>query len=285
MGSAATQFTAVYEGGTAQKYTGDGKALTAFPTTTPKSLADVTFVPFTPIEGTEQIDVEVDKNIKKFFDAYSPDTGVGYKENNWTGFIGDGFFNLENSQTSFASYKVKFPAAGYVTLAVRYANGGNTDRMFNAYLDHDYLVSAPPTGAWDKWDTAYVVMDAPQGETELKIMSLTSDGAPNIDAFGFSLAGVCRVGEECPEVQDTTDTTEVVRGFAANADVRLRGAVLSLVRDADVSVFDMRGRLVVRKAMAVGEVDLSSLVRANGLYRVVVRDGKSKLVATYAKVR
>ncbi len=41
MGSASTQFTAVYEGGTAQKYTGDGAALTAFPTTTPKSLDDV----------------------------------------------------------------------------------------------------------------------------------------------------------------------------------------------------------------------------------------------------
>ena len=290
MGSAATQYTAVYEGGTAQKYTGDGKALTAFPTTTPKSLADVTFVPFTPIEGTEQIDVEVDKNIKKFFDAYSPDTGVGYKENNWTGFMGDGFFNLENSQTSFASYKVKFPAAGYVTLAVRYANGGNSDRMFNAYLDHDYLVSAPPTGAWDKWDTAYVVMDAPQGETELKIMSLTSDGAPNIDAFGFSLAGVCRVSEGCPEVQDstkdTTDTsTTVLRGVAANAGVQLRGSVLSLVRDADVSVFDMRGRLVMRKTASAGEMNLSETVRTAGLYRVVVRSGSEKFIATWAKVR
>ena len=77
----------------------------------------------------------------------------------------------------------------------------------------------------------------------------------------------------------------VLRGIAANADVKLRGDMLSLVRDADVSVFDMRGRLVMRKAMAVGEVDLSSLVRTNGLYRVVVRDGKSKFVATWAKVR
>ena len=286
MGSAATQFTAVYEGGTAQKYTGDGKALTAFPTTTPKSLADVTFVPFTPIEGTEQIDVDVDKNIKKFFDAYSPDTGIGYKENNWTGFIGDGFFNLENSQTSFASYKVKFPAAGYVTLAVRYANGGNTDRMFNAYLDHDYLVSAPPTGAWDKWDTAYVVMDAPQGETELKIMSLTSDGAPNLDAFGFSIDGVCRVSEGCAEPEDTSKTaikTELgLGGFG------LRGETLRLAgtERAHVNVFDMRGRLVAKQIVEnVSEVSLATMVKSAGLYRVVVRQGSAKFVANYAKVR
>jgi hypothetical protein len=42
---------------------------------------------------------------------------------------------------------------------------------------------------------------------------------------------------------------------------------------------------VVRKTIAAGEVDLSSFVRANGLYRVVVREGSSKFVATYAKVR
>ena len=284
MGNAATQYTAVYEGGTAQKYTGDGKALTSFPMETPTSLSDVTFVPFTPMEGTKETEEQMDKNIKKFFDAYMPDTGIGTSDTNWA-HTGLGFFNVANEMNSFASYKMKFPGAGNVTLAVRYANGGNSNRTFNAYLDHDYIVNAPPTGGWENWDTAYVVIDAPFGEAELKFISLTSDGAPNIDAFGFSIDDVCRVSEGCPEVSDTTDTTIALHAIAANAGVRLRGAVLSLVRDADVSVFDMRGRLVVRKVMAAGEVNLSTLVRANGLYRVVVRDGSSKFVATYAKVR
>ena len=279
MGDAATQYTAVYEGGTAQKYEGDGKALTAFPTTTPKNLDDVTFVPYTSIDGPKDTLIDVDKNIKKFFDAYSPDSGVGYKENNWEGFIGEGFFNLENSKNSFASYKVKFPGAGYVTLAVRYANGGTSDRMFNAYLDHDYYLSAPPTGAWDKWDTAYVRLDAPQGEAELKFMSLTSDGAPNIDAFGFSIDGVCRVGVDCT-------TTDVVKAPLAASGIRLTGDVLQLTsaERADVSVYDMRGSLVVRKS-AVGEVDLSSLVRANGLYRVIVKQGSVTFNGMYAKAK
>ncbi len=286
MGNAATQYTAVYEGGSAQKYEGDGAALKAFPITTPKSLDDVTFIPFTPMEGTEQIDVKVDKDIKKFFDAYKPDTGLGTSDTNWA-HTGVGFFNMANEMNSFASYKMKFPGAGNVTLAVRYANGGTSDRMFNAYLDHDYLVNAPPTGAWDKWDTAYVVMDAPLGEAELKFISLTSDGAPNIDAFGFSIDGVCRVSEGCAGEPDTTQDTSktALRGVAANLGVNLRGGMLTLLHDADVSVFDTRGRLVVRKTMAAGEVDLSSLVSANGLYRIVVREGNSKFVATYAKVR
>lgn len=282
MKDAATQYTAVYEGGTAEKYTGDGKALTAFPTTTPKSLDDVTFEPFTPMEGSEETNVNIDKNIKKYFDASTPDTaGIGWTQNEWTGFIGEGYYNLDNSKESFAGYKMKFPGAGYVTLAVRYANGGTGDRMFNAYLDHDYYVSAPPTGGWDKWDTAYVVMDAPEGEAMLKFMSLTSDGAPNLDAFGFSLEGVCRVGVDCEKEVPPTSLQNV----KTVAGAKLHGDKLLLAERADVSVFDMNGSLVVRKSVSAGEVDLSSLVRANGLYRVMVRQGGKKLVATFAKVK
>lgn len=259
MGSASTQFTAVYEGGTAQKYAGDGAALTAFPTTTPKSLDDVTFVPFTPIEGSALDTVKIDKDIKKFFDASTPDTaGIGWTQNEWTGFTGEGYYNLDNTNASFAAYKVKFPGAGYVTLAVRYANGGSSDRMFNAYLDHDYLVSAPPTGGWDKWDTAYVVMDAPQGEAELKIMSLTSDGAPNLDAFGFSIDGVCRVSEGCPEVKDTTDTlTTGVRMVFDVAKVN-KGPVR-------LQVINFMGKVVWSEVRSMPQVPLAEYVNGLGL--------------------
>jgi hypothetical protein len=171
-----------------------------------------------------------------------------------------------------------------VTLAVRYANGGSSDRMFNAYLDHDYLVSAPPTGGWDKWDTAYVVMDAPQGEAELKIMSLTSDGAPNLDAFGFSIDGVCRVSEGCTEDTSTTILNKVrdVTGFALHGEIlRLAGT-----ERAHVNVFDMRGRLVAKQIVEnVSEVSLATMVKSAGLYRVVVRQGSAKFVANYAKVK
>ena len=280
MKDASTQYTAVYEGGTAQKYDGDGKALTAFPTTTPKSLDDVTFEPFTPMEGSEETNVQVDKDIKKYFDAYKPDSGIGFSEDNWA-HTGLGFYNMANEKNSYASYRMKFPGAGYVTLAVRYANGGNTDRMFNAYLDHDYYVSAPPTGGWENWDTAYVVMDAPAGEAELKFISLTNDGAPNIDAFGFSLDGVCRVGEDCKDSGTTTLNKIVLQ------NAKLSGNILQLANDqhANVSVYDMRGNLVARKVITAGSVDLSSLVRANGLYRVMVRQGKVHYAATWAKVK
>ena len=282
MGNASTQYTAVYEGGTAQKYEGDGAALKAFPITTPKSLDDVTFVPYTSPDGSEETTVPVDKNIKKFFDAYMPDTGIGTSDTNWA-HTGGGFFNMANEMNSFASYKMKFPGAGNVTLAVRYANGGNSNRTFNAYLDHDYIVNAPPTGGWENWDTAYVVIDAPLGEAELKFISLTSDGAPNIDAFGFNIDGVCRVSEGCPK-----DTTITILQAKDNARFALHGETLSLVNKerATVSVFDMGGRLVARENFdGMGEVSLAPMVKATGLYRIVVKQGDAKFTATYAKVR
>ncbi len=278
MKDASTQYTAVYEGGTAEKYTGDGKALTAFPTTTPKNLDDVTFVPFTPTDGSQETKVEVDRNIKKFFDAFKPDSGVGFSENNNAGFHGEGFWNFANEKLSFASYKVKFPGAGNTTLAIIYSNGGSGDRTINAYLDHDYYISAPPTGSWTTWDTTYVVLDAPAGEAELKFMSLTEDGGPNIDMFGFSMEDVCRVGENCK--------TTKLNGFNSVAGVKLRGDKLLLKGTADVSVYDMHGRLVVRElAHGAGEIQLSTLVKNAGLYRVFVKQGSKKFVATYAKVK
>ena len=285
MGDKATQYTAVYEGGTAQKYEGDGKALTAFPTTTPKSLDDVTFVPFTPIEGSTEDSVKADKNIKKFFDAYKPDSGNGFSENNHEGFTGEGFWNVANEKNSYGSYRMKFPGAGYVTLAVRYSNGGTSDRLFNAYLDHDYYVSAPPTGSWDKWDTAYVVMDAPMGEADLRFISLTSDGGPNIDAFGFSIDGVCRVSEGCP---NEDSLTTILTGVKENVGFGLHGETLRLAGSerAHVNVFDMHGRLVAKRIVEnVSEVSLATMVKSAGLYRIVVRQGSSKFVANYAKVK
>lgn len=276
MGDASTQYTAVYEGGTAEKYTGDGAALTAFPTTTPKSLDDVTFVPFTPSEGSEESTVAVDKDIKKFFDAAHPDGFDGFEaEKTNAGFHGDGYFNFDNSNKSYGSYKVKFPGAGYTTLAIIYANGGSSDRMINAYLDHDYYISAPPTGGWTTWDTAYVVLDAPQGEAELKFMSLTNDGGPNIDMFGFSMDGVCR-GDECDEVVSGKDSSNVGE---TDTTTTFMAQKLNLSRNASVrvSVFDMKGKLVANRTVSSDfEIDaaaVSTWVKSAGIYRVVVRDG------------
>ena len=96
--------------------------------------------------------------------------------------------------------------------------------------------------------------------------------------FGFSMEDVCRVGENCK--------TTKLNGFNSVAGVKLRGDKLLLKGTADVSVYDMHGRLVLRElAHGAGEIQLSTLVKNAGLYRIVVKQGSKKFVATYAKVK
>ena len=86
------------------------------------------------------------------------------------------------------------------------------------------------------YDTAFVNLDLVKGKGELKFISTTSDGGPNIDAFGFSVDHVCRAND---------DNGEVAMG--------LRGKRLLLPSGgpAHVSVYDMTGRLVAPKRVEI----------------------------------
>ena len=163
---------------------------------------------------------------------------------------------------------MKFPSAGYVTMGIRYSFAGTEVRSLNVYLDHDYIVKFKPTANWDTWDTAYVDLDLINGEGILKFISMTENGGPNIDAFGFSVDGVERI---VPEVETTS----------------LKGNILSVAKNENtrIDVFDMSGRLVARKLSGNDNIDLSGIVQASGIYRIVVRNGKHKFSATWANVK
>ena len=127
----------------------------------------------TPTGSVEIVDIEtLDKDIKTWFDASEPDSyDVGWTESSNAGFsLGPGYWNFDNKVSSFASYEMEFPSAGYVTMGIIYANGGKTSRTLNIYLDHDYLVDCPPTGSWMDYDTAFVNLDLVKGKGELKFI-------------------------------------------------------------------------------------------------------------------
>jgi hypothetical protein len=297
MGNKSTQYTAVYEGGSAIKYTGDGSARKTFPTDVPKCIGgcsgNVSSSSITPTSSSsfddESSSSHVSLDIKRYFDAHTPDEGVGFSENNHENYTGEGFFNFANEMNSYANYKMVFPKASRVTMAIRYSFAGNADRMVNVYLDHDYYVFFEPTGSWNEWDTAYVDIDLLSGENTLQFISMSNDGGPNIDAFGFSINGVCRVGEECPEVNDSTDTSKTaIKNEIGLGRFGLQGETLRLsgTERAHVNVFDMRGRLVAKRIVEnASEVSLTTMVKSAGLYRVVVHQGSAKFNANWVKVK
>lgn len=309
MGTASTQFTAVYEGGSAQKYTGDGKALTSFPASTPKKLSDVTYsteVPATtdePDDSSEggQEETHVSLDIKDFIDAANPDSGNGATEDNHIGFTGKGFFNFTNELNSSAAYNMHFPSAGYVTMGIRYSFAGTEERSVNVYLDHDYIVKFKPTTDWDTWDTAYVDLDLINGDGVLKFISMTEDGGPNIDAFGFSVEDVTRklVSTDSSEAEKSKDSSNVesrdsVTTKVNSLETRGFGLVGNVLRvsnpgTVNVKVFSMDGRLVAERSLDVQngsvELSLSSMVRSTGLFQVVARQGQKIIRSNWVNMK
>lgn len=240
MGNKSTQYTAVYSGGTAQKYTGNGAAVTNFSIDVPRKLDNLPY----RLEGDVTVPIEEEKKLgpivfNSLFQAEdSLKMNAGSIDTNHLDFTGTGFVNLSNSDTSFASYDLNFPKAGTTTLAIVYANGGKTDRLINVYLDHDYYVSCPPNG-WDKWDTVYTEIMVPKGAGNLQIISMTDDGAPNIDMFGFEMKNICYANDaKC--IAASEEKTQ-------NSEITAILNKLNLKPKADGKVYDLRGRILNNK--------------------------------------
>lgn len=288
MGNKSTQYTAVYVGGTAQKYTGNGGAVTQFSPDVPKQLKDL---PYNP-EGYESAPSEEEKVLGpiEFKSAFQAEDSVtmndGNVDSDHIGFTGTGFVNLGNNNQSYMSYDLVFPEATTTTLAIVYANGGKSDRLVNVYLDHDYYVSCPPNG-WDTWDTVYTEIMTPKGAGNLQIISMTNDGAPNIDMFGFAMEGVCLASDKkCIEAA-SHDSTEAPEDSVPT--IHLTNPQFSQIGNADVRVFDMQGKLVASRQMMVGsrlsQQELNGMVGASGLYQVVIRKGGQFIRHTMAKMK
>ena len=143
-------------------------------------------------------------------DMSNPELGDGTTDSNHEGFTGQGFFNLENSAYSTATYKITSDqSASNARVMVRYAFAGTANRDMKITVDNGtYDVAFPPTGAWDKWDTVYiddVWVDAL--DFKVKLASTTSDGGPNVDMIAFDIKGVYRTGCKPAKVANDQDST------------------------------------------------------------------------------
>ena len=130
-------------------------------------------------------------------ETYEPEVAGGCSEANHEGYTGKGFFNLDNSAYSKATFMVTSDqSAEHARVMIRYAFAGTTNRDMKITIDNGvYDVAFPPTGSWDKWDTVYideVWVDAL--DFKVILQSTTSDGGPNVDLIAFDMANVYRTG-------------------------------------------------------------------------------------------
>ena len=112
----------------------------------------------------------------------------GAKETTNTGFVGEGYANVDNEKDSYVTYGVTAAKAGKYTLYINFANGKTDARGYSISVGDKELLtdgSMESTGAWTSWKTQSVEIDLDTGYSELKFTSLSSDGMANIDYIGW----------------------------------------------------------------------------------------------------
>ena len=125
---------------------------------------------------------------KTFIDGVNFVDIKGAKETTNTGFVGEGYANVDNEKDSYVTYGVTAAKAGKYTLYINFANGKTDARGYSISVGDKELLadgSMESTGAWTSWKTQSVEIDLDTGYSELKFTSLSSDGMANIDYIGW----------------------------------------------------------------------------------------------------
>ena len=112
----------------------------------------------------------------------------GAKETTNTGFVGEGYANVDNETGSYVTYGVTAAKAGEYDLTIRFANGGSGARGYDIYVGDVLIVqgvSMGSTGGWTTWETQTIKVPLEKGYSELKFTSTGSEGMANIDYIGW----------------------------------------------------------------------------------------------------
>lgn len=216
-----------------------------------------------PVIEPEEPEIKHDMTKESFVDASAPAEGEGSFENTNEGWKEKGYYNFDNTATSYATWKVTAKDGAKTTISVLFANGGNDARDMKLSVNGGEAVnvSLPSTGSWTTWQEVQVPVNIVKGENTLKLTSTTENGGPNVDGFYFGVPGVT--------LASAGGTTALATGVQKLA----HGGY------AEIEIYNMSGRIVgtIAKFVAAGEsaVDLSQepLPKGNYLVRVKI-DGK-----------
>lgn len=101
-----------------------------------------------------------------------------------SGYTGVSYVNTNNVSGSWVEWTVTAAVAGSHTIAIRYANGTTTDRPVSISVNGVVVISSfsfPGTGAWTTWAVNSTNVTLIAGSNTIRLTSLTSNGAPNLD--------------------------------------------------------------------------------------------------------
>ena len=115
------------------------------------------------------------------------------------GFTGSGFMDYGGAGSWIEWNNVNAPAAGRYTLSLRYANGGASNRPLTVDVNATGVGTLPatPTGAWDTWSVAPLVVSLRQGPNTVRLTASGSAG-PNVDHLEVTPEGTATTAVKLP---------------------------------------------------------------------------------------
>ncbi|WP_407457066.1 pectate lyase [Fibrobacter sp.] len=188
---------------------------------------------------------------KTFIDGVNFVDIKGAKETTNTGFVGEGYANVDNETGSYVTYGVTAAKAGKYTLYISFANGGSSARGYSISVGDKTLLSdgsMESTGAWTTWKTQSVEIELDAGYSELKFTSTGSDGMANIDYIGWMSADLYVGKKELGEDSTTVIGVRSVQASPTRAsryyvDFGSRGNAAGVyLKKADGKVFKVNGK-------------------------------------------
>ena len=222
---------------------------------------------------------------KSKLDASTPKEGAGWSETTNAGFLEKGYYNFENTLSSYGVWEIFSKTEAKTTLTIRYANGGKDSRNMSLTMNGKSVgtVSFPSTSeSWTTYAEAKIDVSLKAGVNTLKLSSATSDGGPNVDMFTFGIDGV--------ELYDGSQglTVNTVVPFKSGVSFNSSTGILFTPRAgfAEVYIYDMSGamRMGVSKNVTAGsnEFAFDREMLPKGVYTVNVKlDGKTVAVSRF----
>jgi len=222
---------------------------------------------------------------KSTLDASTPKEGAGWSETTNAGFLEKGYYNFENTLSSYGVWEIFSKTEAKTTLTIRYANGGKDSRNMSLTMNGKSVgtVSFPSTSeSWTTYAEAKIDVSLKAGVNTLKLSSATSDGGPNVDMFTFGIDGV--------ELYDGSQglTVNTVVPFKSGVSFNSSTGILFTPRAgfAEVYIYDMSGamRMGISKNVMAGsnEFAFDREMLPKGIYTVNVKlDGKTVAVSRF----
>jgi hypothetical protein len=148
------------------------------------------FFQSTVASGLPNIDsFEIAQTFTQTFQAEAAfDIEEGVVETIHAGFTGTGYVNIDNFTGTFIWHVINSPASAPVSLRLRYANGTGVARPIQVSVNGsgEALIPGAPTGSWSTWATRTVTVNLLAGNNDVFLMSVSSDGMPNIDKYDIT---------------------------------------------------------------------------------------------------